>query len=39
MGYVASNSIMTVNDEVERLGKEAVVADLKVVSQHFPGGA
>jgi hypothetical protein len=36
--YILSNERMTVNNELERMWKEAVVAQFKVLSQHLLGG-
>jgi hypothetical protein len=37
-GYVVSNKRMIVNNELERMWKEAVMASFKVLSKHLPGG-
>jgi hypothetical protein len=36
--YIASNERMIVNNELERMWKEAVVAKFMVLSRHLPGG-
>jgi hypothetical protein len=36
--YIASNKRMIVNNELERMWKETVVAQFKVLSRHLPGG-
>jgi hypothetical protein len=36
---IASNGRMIVNNELESMRKEVVVAKFKVLSQHLPGGA
>jgi hypothetical protein len=36
--YIASNERMIVNNELESMWKEAVMAQFKVLSRHLPGG-
>jgi hypothetical protein len=38
MNYIASSDSMTVNNEVERMSKEAVVAKFKALSRNYPYG-
>jgi hypothetical protein len=36
--YVASNGMVTVNDELERMWKKVIMACFMVLSQNLPGG-
>jgi hypothetical protein len=36
IGYVVSNSKMIVNEELERMWKEVVMAYFRMLSQHLP---
>jgi len=36
--YVMLNGKMMVNDELERMRKEVIMAYFKALCQHFPGG-
>jgi hypothetical protein len=37
--YITGNDCMIMNSEVEMMCKEAVVAQFKILSSHFPGGS
>lgn len=37
-GYIVSNSRMNVTNELEKIGKEVVMASPEVLSQHFTSG-